>query len=210
MGPDSGVVVLDHAWRWGWGWKRGKRRDQERGPRVDDQGWMTKGKLIRGHRIRCSNSLVASCLSLSFCFSPFSDLSYGLLEYIFCSSPRVISAGHSSTHFITTGTTTAMTTIPSLQGFPVALKWNPGIDLANDPGLTLICRPSRYYRIAEITPWLIYLAPDRFFPFVKLLASASFAREGLNGWRDWRAHFVRSQRYNCPVLRATWGDYCVW
>lgn len=146
--------------------RMGMREKERRGieTKNSDQGWTTKGGLIRGHRIGCSNSLVVSYLSLSFCrIPPFSGLSRGLLEYIFCSGPRVISAGHSSTHFITTGTTTAMTTIPSLQRFPVALKWNPGIDLANDPGLTLICRPSRYYRIAEITPWLIYLAPDRFF-----------------------------------------------
>lgn len=96
-----------------------RNRDQELGPRVDDQGWIDPWpsyRVLQLTRCQLSFSLLLSYSSV------LGSLPRSLLEYIFCLGPRVISAGHSSTHFITTGTTTAMTTIPSLQRFPVALK----------------------------------------------------------------------------------------
>lgn len=64
--PDSGVVALDRAWRWGWRW-------EETGEE-EDQGWTTKGGLIRGHRIGCSNLLVVTAIFLSHLFPSSSVL----------------------------------------------------------------------------------------------------------------------------------------
>ncbi|TGZ50895.1 hypothetical protein DBV15_11363 [Temnothorax longispinosus] len=152
-------------------------REDEDGDEKRGEKKRTKGGLIRGHRIGYSNLLVSPGIYILFWSESYIGRSF-----------------FDSLHYDQDDNGNDNDSLP-----PTV----PGIDLANDPGLTLICRPSRYYRIAEITPWLIYLAPNRFFlSLCKVTRRASFAREGLNGWRDWRAHFVRNDiTARCYVRR---------